>query len=318
MSKKDTIKIFSLNEIIKDNRIAPLPIIDNGVLLDKSLLLICGKPKAGKSFLSYNLGIALSEGISFAGFKINKPRKVLMLSGEGGEFPNIARIKTMCESRGIMGNENLNVLFDARFKLDDENDYQLLSTKLEEYKPEVLVLDPLVKFHKSNENSADEMGDVLGKLREIIKDHNLAIILIHHLGKSEYNGARGSSAIVGEYDSYIEISKRGKEYTLKFDMRHVETPDEKILMFDSESLWFFQGLTNSADETLAKICFILNEKNGLVKKDLVKILISKKILRRAGVYRRVNKEIEKGNLVEARGKLYPKNSNFDFLRVEAA
>ena len=58
-------------------------------------------------------------------------------------------------------------------------------------------------------------------------------------GKVASRGGRGSSVIVGDYDSCIEICKSDNgKVSLKFDMRHVETPPSKRIRFNPETFWF--------------------------------------------------------------------------------
>ena len=78
---------------------------------------------------------------------------------------------------------------------------------MNELNPDVLMLDPLIKFHGVNENSASQMSDVLGKIRTIMAELKLSVIIVHHTGKVASRGGRGSSVIVGDYDSCIEICK---------------------------------------------------------------------------------------------------------------
>ena len=89
------VKLYSLKEITEDNSQPPEPIIDNGVLLDGTILLIIGPPKSKKTFLTQNLAIAIASGQDFAGFKVPEAKKVMYLLAEGGYYPNRDRLKKM-------------------------------------------------------------------------------------------------------------------------------------------------------------------------------------------------------------------------------
>ena len=67
------LKLFSIKEVIEDSSQPPKPIIDNGVLLDGTILLILGAPKSKKTFLTQNLAISIASGHDFAGFKVLEP-----------------------------------------------------------------------------------------------------------------------------------------------------------------------------------------------------------------------------------------------------
>src|SRR5689334_15371203 len=87
--------IKKLSELLADKTEPPPAIIANGILLEKSLLLISGQPKAKKSFLAYNLAVALASGQGNEWLKVSKPCHVLVLSAEGGYFPNRERLTKM-------------------------------------------------------------------------------------------------------------------------------------------------------------------------------------------------------------------------------
>src|ERR1700690_1211921 len=81
------IQVSDLKTIVEDTSKAPPAIIEEGILLDETMLLVYGKPKTHKTFLAMNLGLGISAGRGFAGLKTPQAYPVLMLSGEGGYFP---------------------------------------------------------------------------------------------------------------------------------------------------------------------------------------------------------------------------------------
>ena len=107
-------------------------------------------------------------------------------------------------------NQNLFVGFPNYLPVNTEDSYHFLYSLVKEVNPDVLILDPLIKFHDVDENSASQMSDVLGKIRTMMAELKLSVILVHHTGKVASRGSRGSSVIVGDYDSCIEICKSDK------------------------------------------------------------------------------------------------------------
>ena len=109
----DNDKIKTFYEIANDHSEPPQPIIDDGILLDSSLLTIIGKHKSNKSFLAFNLGVAIASGIEFAGFKVIDKHRVLILSAEGGYYPNRERIQRMVNN--IAKEDLKNILYSNPF-----------------------------------------------------------------------------------------------------------------------------------------------------------------------------------------------------------
>ena len=70
-------------------------------------------------------------------------------------------------------------------------------------KPDVIILDPLVELHDSEENDNTALRSVMAKFRAIAVEHNIAVVLLHHARKGSAGGAgdpdslRGASSIVG-------------------------------------------------------------------------------------------------------------------------
>ena len=92
-------EVMSILDFVSDTTESPEPIIGNGILLPETLLIIIGPPKVGKSFLVCNLATAMMRGTGFACFNITKPHNVMILSAEGGFYPNRNRIRLI--TKGI-------------------------------------------------------------------------------------------------------------------------------------------------------------------------------------------------------------------------
>lgn len=280
------LKLVGLNELLSDDSSPPKPVIDNGVLLDGTLLLLIGPPKSKKTFLTMNLALSIASGSDFSGFKIPKPKKVLYLLAEGGFYPTRDRLKKMAKGK----NQNLFVGFPNYLPVNTEDGYHFLYSLVKEVNPDVLILDPLIKFHDVDENSASQMSDVLGKIRTMMAELKLSVILVHHTGKVASRGGRGSSVIVGDYDSCIEICKSDKgNVSLKFDMRHVETPPTKKIRFNPDTFWF---------ENESGIVELIESAGGeILKKDFLKSY--GKPIKTA--YRHIDNAVKSG-LIEKDGK----------------
>ena len=114
-----------------------------------------------------------------------------------------------------------------------------------------------------------------------------SIILVHHTGKVESRGGRGSSAIIGEYDSCITLHSEPNGNTrLSFDMRHVETPPSRIIRFNPDTFWF-----SDRDE----ISELLAKSGGCLPKDE---FINKYGKSPATAYRHIDKSKENGYIKE--------------------
>jgi len=211
----------------------PIPdndLIREGILKNDALLEIIGAAKSYKSFIANAFCIDLITGRNLFGtyrsdhgrnavaFETVKKCRVLMIEQEIGAQDLRDRLRPLYGSLSpgekMLMEENLFThSFDHTIQLDSAAGVGRLFDLVEEYRPNVLILDPLVEFHTTNENDTQGMAKiarVFDYLRE--KFNPLAIIFTHHEGhptailRDGIGRGRGSSVIPGKIDSAINVS----------------------------------------------------------------------------------------------------------------
>ena len=289
------IRVRTLSEILADHEPPPPPIVDDGILPEESICLIYGKSKSRKTFLALNLGLGISLGRIFAGFRIPRPRKVLMISAEGGYYSLRQRIQLMTSNLRDAPTGNFAIIADGRLNLTRSDDLCTLENIITDIRPSVLGLDPLIKFHDGDENWSQEMIRILGALRTLTLEHNLSILLVHHTGKGDGQDPRGSSAIAGEYDSAISMIKvgNGVDHKLEFDLRHVETPAPWPLRFNTETLWFERPVANDVARLLLSM-----ERLPISKADLARACVESGISTQiSNAYSKIDRAVRGNHIV---------------------
>ena len=284
--------MYSLKEILEDDSSPPEPIIDNGILLDGTILIIVGPAKSKKTFLTQNLALSIAMGNDFAGFKITKPKKVLYYLAEGGYYPNRERLRKMAENISPDNTENFLIAFPPYMLINHKENYDEICKTIKELDAEVVIFDPLIRFHDVDENSATGMSEVLGIIRQLIEKLGISVILVHHTGKVQSKGGRGSSVIIGEYDSCITIHKEQDDcIRLTYDMRHVETPPSNRIRFNPDTFWF---------EKKDGILELLESSGSIMDK---KELFDKCDIPDPTIYKQLKKLKQTGKVVEEDGLL---------------
>jgi len=284
--------IFTLKYILEDTSAPPKPIISNGILLDQTMLVIVGPPKAKKTFLAQNLALAIAAGKSFANFEITEPKKVLYFLAEGGYYPNRDRLQKMGAdfSNKYISNFMLSLFSYLPINLDEP--YEMMYAGIKESGAEVVVIDPLIKFHNVDENSASLLSEVFGRIRGLIHELKVSVILVHHTGKVESRGGRGSSALVGEYDSCITIHK-GLDNAIKlsYDTRHTELPVSNQIYFNPDTFWF------ENDNGIANL--LMEHGGSMLKEDF----LSSYDKPQSTAYRHILKAVKAGQIIDKDGVL---------------
>lgn len=169
-------------------------------------ILITGKGGTGKSLFALNmaLDLTLQPGLSFLNqFAIPKKKRVLFVQSENtylGTKKRFIKIiqkypqyKSIINEIYFMGwNEDIRIYGDFN---EDSHFREAVDRTMNEIEPDVVIMDPLISFHRKDENSNDKMRYVLDDITQFFADRKVDICLIHHESKSGTSGGRGASAI---------------------------------------------------------------------------------------------------------------------------
>src|SRR6185295_10437542 len=115
-------------------------------------------------------------------------------------------------------------------RLDTPADRQRLSNTVQNLQPILLILDPLIRLHRVDENDATQIAALLSYLRELQRQFHLAVLLVHHARKDSNSSRpgqalRGSSELHGWGDSNLYMRRRGSQLTLSTEHRVAPSQD---------------------------------------------------------------------------------------------
>ena len=129
--------------------------------------VIGGAPKVGKTWLALDIAVSVATGTPALGcFPVSQPGPVLLYGAEDAPADLRARLAAIAAARGLgLGDLDLGLIVAPTLRLDAARDRARLRATLDRYRPRPLLLDPLVRLHRIDENSAGEMSAVLGELR---------------------------------------------------------------------------------------------------------------------------------------------------------
>lgn len=226
--------------------------LEPAILPKGGKMLFGGTAKTGKSFIMLELARALIAGsgehpFGYTGFKTHGRPRVLIYEQEIGERGLQSRASAVFKGMDV---ERLHyVSHDPVYKLDRASGVQRFIADIESFAPNILMLDPISKFHSCDENDATMIGKVLEQLDILIErfrpELNLSVILSHHFGKPKmdqygrvidplnpYN-FRGSSKWYDDADCLVTfyrppglvVGKHGWPLVSRWESRHGEMPD---------------------------------------------------------------------------------------------
>lgn len=183
-------------------------------LLDRgSRLAISGIHKIGKSLFAEAMAISFASGQKFLGFAVPHRLKVLYINLEVSRKQLHKRFNLMFAHR----RPEAGYLYQcsmARLYIAQQEYFNGLRGLIQEHRFDVIIFDPFYKIHNADENSSKEMSQVLGWLDELIAEFGIAVVIVHHHGKSDTDNTkavRGSSTIIDWVDSALRMKRDNKD-----------------------------------------------------------------------------------------------------------
>ena len=197
--------------------------------------IIGGAAKSCKSWLALDLAVSVASGTACIGrFEVDAPGPALVYLAEDSLAQLRERVAQLCTHRGVsLSSLDLHVVTAPTLRLDLERDRHALDATLQALQPRLLVLDPLVRLHRLDENSALDVSGLLGFLRELNRRYNLALVLVHHMAKRSRRdlgqALRGSSDLHAWTDSACYLVRRNDQ-SLRLSVEHRAAPAPEPLL----------------------------------------------------------------------------------------
>ncbi len=197
--------------------------------------IIGGAPKSCKSWLALDLAVSVASGTACLGrFEVESQGPALVYLAEDPLVQLRDRVAQLCRHRGIaLDTLPLHAITAPSLRLDLESDRRALDQTLSALQPRILVLDPLIRLHRLDENSSADVSGLLGFLRELNRRHHLALVLVHHMAKRSHRdpgqALRGSSDLHAWTDSACYLIRRSDGH-LRLSVEHRAAPAPESML----------------------------------------------------------------------------------------
>ncbi len=211
-----------------------------GIWSEEAVGVVGGAPKCAKTWLSLEMALSVASGAPCLGvFRVERPGPVLVLSAEDAPRQVRERMEGLAVVRGIKF-ETLDVglILSTRLRLEDAVDRKRFEDVLDRHRPRLLVLDPFIRLHGVDENSASEISGVLAKLREWQRKFHVAILVVHHTrkvsGVSAGQALRGSSDFHAWGDSNLYLKRKDDGIVMTIEHRSAASGEPVRLQLKTE------------------------------------------------------------------------------------
>jgi hypothetical protein len=208
-----------------------------GLWAQQAVGILGGEPKCCKSFLALDIAVSVASGTPcLRHFPVRHTGAVLIFPAEDALGVVRDRIEGICAAaRTSLHTLPLYVITAPRLLLDLPQDRQRLRDTLSALRPTLLLLDPFIRLHRADENASKEVAPLLGYLRELQREFEVAVLLVHHVRKRSAKdrpgqALRGSSDLHGWGDSNLYLRRHNTHLLLSVE--HRAAPAEEDIALD--------------------------------------------------------------------------------------
>lgn len=218
-------------------------IISDGILPRESRVIIGGDEKIGKTILVTQMALDIASGMPFLGlFDIPSAKKVVLIQAEVPQREYRRRLgKSVKRYSRKISSGYLTIIGAPVLDIESATGHNLLRNIIAETNAEVIIFDPMYKFHSRDEDRAGEMKHVLAVLDSLIAEYDISVVMTHHLrkpfmstsGRVVRMGTKeisGTSLLTRWADSLLVATPNPPKVVLDMVLRHAEEDIPRVIL----------------------------------------------------------------------------------------
>jgi hypothetical protein len=189
--------------------------IMEGIFEPGDKVAIISSSKSRKSFFLLQMCLCIAAGQSFLNWQVLQKRRVLYVQFEIKPAHMHRRFNRMCRTLGVSSSDlknRLKIVNGRGLGLSGEKGIKDIWEAAQNFKPEIIVFDPLYKLMEGVENAAEDGKKILNSFDRLIEESGAAILYVHHDAKGApgdrdiRDRGAGSNVIARDYDACLTLT----------------------------------------------------------------------------------------------------------------
>jgi len=204
-------KLFDIVHF-SDLREEPVQWLVRDLIPASGFVALFGRPGSYKSFVAMYIASQIASGGTVFGKETTRGGVLYVAAeGQGGIYKRTVALMQKYEIPQQAEFYFLRQPLNLRSSLADL-DTLTESLEAKNVRPSLIILDTLARnFGNGEENSATDMGAFISVIGEMQRRIGCAVMVVHHAGKDDTKGMRGSSALLGAVDAELECVRTSEK-----------------------------------------------------------------------------------------------------------
>ena len=241
----------------------------------EGLSMVYGSSGVGKTLLALDLAFHLAAGSDWFGNRVKRGRVVYIMS-EGNNVSN-NRIKAIEIEKSELFSKAARLFYclnDIVSLYSVKKDTTDFIEEVKQFNPRLIIIDTLaMAMSGGDENRTQDITVVVENMKRIQQALGCHIMVLHHPGKDETRGARGSSALHAASDTVLEL-KKNKHVVCVRAVKQRDMEGDKELDLKIEKVVI--GEDEDGDEVSSAIIQESGPTLGTKQEDILNIILAHK------------------------------------------
>lgn len=247
-----------------------------------SIVVFSGDPCSYKTWIALSIAKAVASGKPlFDKFSVSQ-RNVLVIDEDNSS----RSLNQMLQKLKVNPNLPIYILTQKGFRIDKKNCLEALIKAIEKLNIGLIIFDSLVRIHRKDENNAQEMASIFGKIRKLT-EKGISIVIIHHHRKHSFLASqrhtqilRGSSDILAAVDCHLAVERNNSSLIISqtklreekeikpFQLEIIDENGELKINYCGEC----QNKKNKKEKAEELIFGFINEKRKASRKEIIEFV----------------------------------------------